>query len=565
MSPEGGSPLRPLFMEFKVKPETVTVEDALIVSLWHDPNLLSVVPHLTERHFPTWGVVFKHIKEAFLNGYRPIISLLPTTLQFPFAELLDKVPPMDEAEVKVAAEQLVRQQTLSLLKRLGEMVARKASDGADPSYLIGVISHYIGQTVKWMGLEFKPFPTLIEGYLKWLTGAEQDANVVGSFGLPTLDEKIGQLRAGMLVTVLAPTGGGKTSFAVQTALNSALQNHPVAFFSLEMTEEQLMTRMVAHLTSLPSFALWTRRIGSSPDDLKKIEDLRDMGLPIYLARDTWTLDDVLRAIVTAKLRFGCRLVIVDYLQKIIAPQQERRELEVAMVAKELKRYALQQEVAVVALSQVNTEREGRARESRVIEHESDVMLFLKASEFGRVKIEVRKNRMGESGHIIEADFNAELCRFNEVGERPQPTSRSVARPHDDNGYGEQNDPTPTHCEPIRQRKAPRGGIKTGSWHANPLIQHANNPLIQSAKRGDNRLMGEKVVLLVLKDDMAKWVDDLRKRTRMSDEEVIEGALYLLRIATSTELGQYYVAQALKASGFFMDATDKNKIKGCGGH
>jgi replicative DNA helicase len=181
-----------------------------------------------------------------------------------------------------------------------------------------------------------------------------------------------------------------------------------------MTEEQLMTRMVAHLTSLPSFALWTRRIGSSPDDLKKIEDLRNLGLPIYLARDTWTLDDVLRAIVTAKLRFGCRLVIIDYLQKIIAPQQERRELEVAMVAKELKRYALQQEVAVIALSQVNTEREGRARESRVIEHESDVMLFLKASDFGRVKIEVRKNRMGESGHIIEAEFNAELCRFSEA-------------------------------------------------------------------------------------------------------------------------------------------------------
>jgi replicative DNA helicase len=401
-------------MELKFKPETVTIEDALIVSLWHDPNLLGVVPHLTERHFPTWGVVFKHIKDAFLNGYRPIVSLLPTTLQFPFAELLDKTPPLDEAEVKVAAEQLVKQQTLSLLRRLGEMLVRKASDDADPSYLIGLVSHYIEQTVKGMGLEFKSFPTLVADYLKWLTGAEQDANVVGSFGLPTLDEKIGQLRAGMLVTVLAPTGGGKTSFAVQTALNSAIQNHPVAFFSLEMTEEQLMTRMVAHLTSLPSFALWTRRIGSSPEDLKKIEDLRDMGLPIYLARDTWTLDDVLRAIVTAKLRFGCRLVIIDYLQKIIAPQQERRELEVAMVAKELKRYALQQGVAVIALSQVNTEREGRARESRVIEHESDVMLFLKASDFGRVKIEVRKNRMGESGHIIEADFNAELCRFSEV-------------------------------------------------------------------------------------------------------------------------------------------------------
>jgi hypothetical protein len=43
-------------MEFKVQPKAMTVEDALIVSLWHDPNLLGVVPHLTERHFPTWGV-----------------------------------------------------------------------------------------------------------------------------------------------------------------------------------------------------------------------------------------------------------------------------------------------------------------------------------------------------------------------------------------------------------------------------------------------------------------------------------------------------------------------------
>jgi hypothetical protein len=52
---------------------------------------------------------------------------------------------------------------------------------------------------------------------------------------------------------------------------------------------------------------------------------------------------------------------------------------------------------------------------------------------------------------------------------------------------------------------------------------------------------------------------------MSDEEVIEGALYLLRVATSTELGRYYVAQALKASGFFMDATDKDKMKGWDRH
>jgi hypothetical protein len=91
------------------------------------------------------------------------------------------------------------------------------------------------------------------------------------------------------------------------------------------------------------------------------------------------------------------------------------------------------------------------------------------------------------------------------------------------------------------------------------------PSYKVQKRGDSRLLGEKVVLLVLKDDIAKWVEKLGRQAKMSDEEVIEGALYLLRVATSTELGRYYVAQALKASGFFMDATDKDKMKGWDRH
>jgi hypothetical protein len=64
------------------------------------------------------------------------------------------------------------------------------------------------------------------------------------------------------------------------------------------------------------------------------------------------------------------------------------------------------------------------------------------------------------------------------------------------------------------------------------------------------LFGKKVVLLTLKEDLAKWVNRLKEQTQMSDEEVIEGALYLLRLATSTKLGRFHVAQALKASGIF---------------
>jgi len=66
------------------------------------------------------------------------------------------------------------------------------------------------------------------------------------------------------------------------------------------------------------------------------------------------------------------------------------------------------------------------------------------------------------------------------------------------------------------------------------------------------MLSEKVLFLTLKPDLARWVERLGSQAKMSDEEVVEGALYLLRVATSTELGRYYVAQALKASGFFDD-------------
>jgi predicted Zn-ribbon and HTH transcriptional regulator len=71
------------------------------------------------------------------------------------------------------------------------------------------------------------------------------------------------------------------------------------------------------------------------------------------------------------------------------------------------------------------------------------------------------------------------------------------------------------------------------------------------------MLSEKIVILNLKPEIAKWVEKLSEMTGMSDEDVVEGSLYLLRLATSTELGRFYVAQALKACGFFDDENPFN--------
>jgi hypothetical protein len=78
------------------------------------------------------------------------------------------------------------------------------------------------------------------------------------------------------------------------------------------------------------------------------------------------------------------------------------------------------------------------------------------------------------------------------------------------------------------------------------------------------MAGEKFVVITLKDDLSKWVEKLKRLTRLSEGEVIEGLLYLLRVATSTELGRVYVALALKASRLFEDRAP-NGDKGNGRH
>jgi len=78
------------------------------------------------------------------------------------------------------------------------------------------------------------------------------------------------------------------------------------------------------------------------------------------------------------------------------------------------------------------------------------------------------------------------------------------------------------------------------------------------------MAGEKFVIITLKDDLSKWVEKLKRQTRLSEGEVIERLLYLLRVATSTELGRFYVALALKASGLFEDRVP-NGDKGNGRH
>ncbi len=391
-----------------------TYEDRVIAELWRDPYLLSKYPHLSEEHFPMWGRVFRFIKEAVAQQIKPDVLLLPRDLQLLVAELIDTAPPLEGTELDYAVQHLMDEWAKQKLKRLGNYLLTKADADTPVAELVVTVERQIVDLMQRSGADFYAFPILVKRFMEWFQTGE-DREIVGLFDIPELDELVGKLREGMLVVIAAPTSAGKTSFAIHTALRSALKNYPVTFFSLEMTETQLVARALAHLTSIPSFALFTKKTNAITDsDWGKIKELSEFQLPFYLANNAWTIDEIIKNVVAARIKYGCRLFIVDYLQKVVVPKAETRELEVATVARELKRLALQQKVCVVALSQVNNEKERRTRESRAIEHESDVLVNLVPTKNDtEIEVLITKNRMGQKGALRVA-WNAELCVFGEA-------------------------------------------------------------------------------------------------------------------------------------------------------
>ncbi len=391
-----------------------TVEEQVIVTLWETPELLSEIPHLEPVHFPTYEKVFSYIKECFLRKQKPMVALLPLSLREQVAELLDTVPPVGVEELRACAERLTHDFLRSELQRLGKWLSQ-GGDGVSTPTLITLTYQRLDRLMRVSGVELATWETLQKQYLSWLREREHDPEIAGIIGIPEIETLIGGLRVGSLVTVLAPTGGGKTSFGVQIAALSTLKGYPTLFLSLEMTETQIMSRLYGFLTGASSYLFWTGDLSTLTDEQRqRWEQIQHIPLPFYLST-AWTVDEVLKAVIVAKQRYGARLIILDYLQKVdVGRSQERRELEVATVARHLKQIALKHKVCIVAMSQINNEKEARTRESRVIEHESDVLLLLRENPHNpsEMVLQLRKNRMGQTDQVTVM-WDAATCRFGD--------------------------------------------------------------------------------------------------------------------------------------------------------
>ena len=259
-------------------------------------------------------------------------------------------------------------------------------------------------------------------------------------GYPLLDQLTTGLQPSDLVIVAGRPSMGKTSLALNIATNAVKQaNTGVVIFSLEMSVNQLMRRLLSSEASVPSGKLRIPRKLDGEDFGRLIEAAdRFHRAPIYLddSAEINVLEIRSRARrLKAKVDIG--LIIIDYLQIMRTVRASRadssREREIAEITRSLKALAKELEVPVVCLSQLNRGPENRQdkrpqladlRESGAIEQDADLILFLyrdaaynHESEDNTAEVIVGKNRNGPVG-TVRLLFQKEYTRFDNYEENP---------------------------------------------------------------------------------------------------------------------------------------------------
>lgn len=265
-------------------------------------------------------------------------------------------------------------------------------------------------------------------------------------GIPTgfneLDALLGGLQYGDFVVIASRPSMGKTSLGLSMLeYIGIVENNPAAFFSLEMSKQQIAQRMLCAHTQVDMHKL--RHGGLSKKEIAKLKltggRMRDYTVFIDDTPGMSVME--LRAKARRlKMLHGIKVVFVDYMQLMYdrLAARENRQQEISAISRGLKALARELNVPVVALAQLNRQVEGRTsnrprmsdlRESGAIEQDADVVMLLHREEYywdkkrqtaageqfenikGKAELIVDKQRNGPTG-VIELHFNRQFARFD---------------------------------------------------------------------------------------------------------------------------------------------------------
>ena len=437
----------------RILPHSIEAEQSVIGSMLMDKDAVIVaLDMISSEDFYSrqYAILYETMLELFNEGKEMDLVVIQdrlreknvapelSSLDF-IKEIITTVP--TSANIKYYATIVKEKSTLRKLIKLNEDIANSCYAGSDSLEDIlartekDIFELLQSRTAK----DIRPIEDIAKNVLYRIEAASRTREVVT--GIPTgfidLDYKTSGLQPSDLVLIAARPSMGKTAFVLNMVQHIAMKKElPCMIFSLEMSSEQLVQRMIAMGTGIDSQKLRTGNLNDNDWDplIRGIVDVSDSKIIID---DTpgISVGELRSKCRKVKLEKGLSIVIIDYLQLMTgsSKRSENRQQEISEISRSLKALAREIKAPVVALSQLSRACETRPdhrpmlsdlRESGAIEQDADIVMFLYRDDYyhkdtehpNEAEVIIAKQRNGPIG-TVNLMWKPETTRFVNISRR----------------------------------------------------------------------------------------------------------------------------------------------------
>ena len=444
-----------------LQPQALEVERAVLGALMVDKDAYAVVCEILypeSFYEPRNQMVYAAIRELSM-AEKPVDTLTVTDQLAKSGHLEEVGGPVYIAELstrvassanveyhaRIIAQKFLARQLISF----AGVIETKAFD--DTIDIDELMQEAEGSLFELSQKNMKKDYTQIDPVIKSAVDVIQKAaqNKDGLTGIPTGYNKLDDITSGWqssdLVIIAGRPAMGKTSFALSMAKNIAADYKvPMAFFSLEMSNVQLVNRLISNACEIEGSKILNGQL--LPDEWERLDKRVNnlIGAPLYVDDTPGLSVFELRTKARRLVReHGVKIIMIDYLQLMNANGMRfsSRQEEVSTISRSLKGLAKELDIPILALSQLNRGVESREglegkrpqlsdlRESGAIEQDADMVLFVHRPEYyhilqdengrdlrGMAQIIIAKHRKGATGDVL-LTFRGEFTRFENPEDR----------------------------------------------------------------------------------------------------------------------------------------------------
>jgi len=440
----------------RVQPHSIEAEQTVIGALILNNEAIPAVESILSAedfYQRQYGIIFEAMSELYEEGSPVDIMTLQnrlmekdlppeiTSLSY-IGELIAAVP--ISANARFYAEIVAEKATLRRLIHANEEIANTCYAGKESleSILQGTEKTIFDILDRRKSVDFVPIQDIVLSSLERIHQASKNKNPITGLpsGFTDLDGMTAGFQPSDFILIAARPSMGKTAFVLNIAQYLAVRkNVTTAIFSLEMSRENIVNRMLAMESGVDSQAIRTGRLTDSDWD-SLVEGVNTVGKSALIIDDTpgISISELRTKCRKYKLEYDLKIIMIDYLQLMSGSSKnsENRQQEISEISRSLKALARELQVPVIALSQLSRAVESRQdkrpmlsdlRESGAIEQDADLVMFLYRDDYYNkdsaakniAEVIVAKQRNGPVG-TVELVWMPEITRFGNKEKGPGP-------------------------------------------------------------------------------------------------------------------------------------------------